>query len=75
MTEKTKIKEEQPKLEELLVDLENIARSLEAENVTLEESFQLYNQGMKLLKQCGDILETIEKDVLMLDENGEMHEF
>ena len=42
--------------------------------MSLEDSFQLYNKGMELLKICNDKIDTVEKKMLILDENGEQHE-
>ena len=50
-------------------------RSLGEEDVSLEESFELYSRGMNLLKQCSQAIDEVEKKVLVLDENGETHEF
>ena len=66
---------EKKTLEELFGNLEEVVQNLEGEEVALEESFTLYNQGMQLLKQCNEIIETVEKKVLVLDENGETDEF
>ena len=48
---------------------------LEGEEITLEESFQLYQKGMNMLKQCNETIDTVEKKVQILDENGDAHEF
>jgi len=66
---------EKKTLEELFGDLQEVVQNLEGEEVALEESFTLYHQGMQLLKQCNEIIETVEKKVLVLDENGETDEF
>ena len=61
-----------PGLEKLFARLEEVTADMEKSDITLEESFALYNEGMQLLKQCN---ETVEKKVQVLDENGEVHEF
>lgn len=48
---------------------------MEKSDITLEESFALYNEGMQLLKQCNETIDAVEKKVQVLDENGEVHEF
>ena len=48
---------------------------MEAEDISLEESFALYHKGMDLLKSCNDKIDKIEKKMLILDEEGETHEF
>jgi exodeoxyribonuclease VII small subunit len=62
-------------LETLFKELDEIVTKLEDENVSLEESFQTYNQGMELLKACNEKIDVIEKKMKVLDENGEEHEF
>lgn len=62
-------------LETVFEQLDEIVGKLEGENVSLEESFQLYHEGVDLLKVCNEKIDTIEKKMLILDENGEEHEF
>ena len=62
-------------LEEQFQALDTIVNKLEREEVTLEESFQLYHQGMTLLKKCNETIDTVEKKVLILDEDGKTYEF
>lgn len=61
-------------LEEVFEQLDEIIENLEETTVSLEDSFQLYNKGMELLKICNDKIDTVEKKMLILDENGEQHE-
>lgn len=67
--------ENAPSLEELFETLEGVVERLEGEDVNLEDSFRLYNEGMMLLKKCNETIDTVEKKVMVLDENGETHEF
>jgi exodeoxyribonuclease VII small subunit len=62
-------------LEELFERLETVVSRMEEENPSLEESFRLYHEGMQLLKQCNDTIDQVEKKVLILDEEGQTHEF
>lgn len=62
-------------LEEAFEKLDQIADKLEEEAISLEDSFKLYHQGMELLKICNDKIDTVEKKMKILDENGEQHEF
>lgn len=62
-------------LETVFEELDQIIDKMDKENVSLEESFQMYHQGMDLLKVCNEKIDTIEKKMMMLDENGEEHEF
>ena len=64
-----------PGLEKLFARLEEVTADMEKSDITLEESFALYNEGMQLLKQCNETIAAVEKKVQVLDENGEVHEF
>ena len=62
-------------LEEMFKDLEELIGKMENEEITLEQTFDLYNNGMELLKKCNLSIDEVEKKVLVLDENGETAEF
>ncbi|MGN1191931.1 MAG: exodeoxyribonuclease VII small subunit [Dorea sp.] len=62
-------------LEELFVQLEETMKKMEQEDVSLEDSFRYYHRGMDLLKVCNDKIDQVEKKMLVLDEEGETHEF
>lgn len=68
-------KKQEKTLEESFAELENIMEALEEEPASLEESFQLYKKGMDVLKRCHKTLDTVEKKMLVLNENGETDEF
>lgn len=61
-------------LEEVFADLDGIVEKLEESNVSLEDSFKLYHEGMELLKVCNEKIDTVEKQMIVLEENGEQHE-
>ena len=48
---------------------------MEQEDISLEESFQIYKNGMELLKKCNQSIDMVEKRVLVLNEDGETNEF
>ena len=62
-------------LETVFEELDGIVADLEKEDVSLEESFQLYHKGMDLLKVCNEKIDAVEKKMMILDDNGEQHEF
>ena len=62
-------------LEQTFDKVENVVAKLEQEEISLEESFKLYKEGMKLIKSCNDRIDKVEKEVLKLNENGELDEF
>lgn len=74
MTEKTDDREEIG-LEDLFERLEEAIHSMEEEDISLEESFRLYHEGIDILKNCNDRIDEVEKKMLILDEEGGLHEF
>lgn len=62
-------------LEEMFAALDEVMSEMERPEISLEQSFSLYHRGIELLKKCNDKIDTVEKQVLVLDENGEYHEF
>ncbi|WP_041703663.1 exodeoxyribonuclease VII small subunit [Lachnoclostridium phytofermentans] len=58
-------------LEKSLEQLNDILSNLEKEDISLEESFVLYQEGMKLLKQCNESIDKVEKQLMILEEDGE----
>lgn len=65
----------QPGLEENFARLEKTIELLEDENISLDEAFRVYSEGMALLKQCNDQIDRVEKQVLKLTEEGKLEEF
>lgn len=62
-------------LEEVFAQLDDLAEKLEDKETSLEDSFNLYKQGMELLKFCSDKLDTVEKKMLQMNEDGTFSEF
>lgn len=62
-------------LEESFAKLDEILEELESPDISLEESFQVYQEGMRLIRQCNETIDRVEKSVLKLNENGELEEF
>lgn len=67
--------EKKENLEEMFDRLDQVIGTLEGEDVSLEEAFGLYDQGMKLIRRCNQTINEVEKKIIVLDENGEKHEF
>lgn len=67
--------EKEFRLEEAFDRIENLLEKLNDRDVSLEESFTLYQEGMKLLKQCNEKIDRVEKQMLQIDEEGSVHEF
>ena len=69
------LEEKELTLEEALEKLEETIEKLQAEDITLEDSFKEYKQGMEILKYCSDKIDRVEKKVLKIEGNGELNEF
>ncbi len=68
MKEKMTIVEKFAKLEETVT-------RLESEDISLEESFRIYKEGMELLKKCNADIDKVEKQVMQLNGEGALEEF
>lgn len=68
-------KKQEMTLEEAFAVLEDTISRLEEEDIRLEESFQVYQKGMEMLKYCNDKIDKVEKKVLQINEDGETDEF
>ena len=73
--EQEKKKDKDLTLEESFAKLEELLLVLENRETTLEESFQTYKEGMELLKAAGEKIDTVEKAMLVLNDQGEADEF
>ena len=62
-------------LEQIFTGLEEVIQKMEQGDVSLEDSFKLYHKGMDMLKSCNDKIDKIEKQMLILDEEGAAYEF
>lgn len=61
---------EERTLEQNFEYLNNIMEKLSGD-ISLEEAFASYSEGMKILKTCNDQIDQVEKKVLVLTGNGE----
>ena len=62
--------EENLNFEESMQKLETIANELEKGNLSLDESVNKFEEGMKLSKKCNDFLESAENKITILINNG-----
>ena len=62
--------------EEMMKDLEQIAKELESGELNLDESVKKFEEGMEISKSCSKILEDAEKRITILikNSNGEIVE-
>lgn len=60
--------QERPSFEEALNKLESIVEELEKEDITLEDSVRLYEEGVKMSRFCTEILEQAELRIEQVNE-------
>ena len=68
--------EENTSFEDKMKKLEEIANELEKGELNLDDSVSKFEEGMKLSKECSEMLEKAEKKITMLikDEDGNISE-
>lgn len=63
------------KIEETFLQIEDIIGQMEGTEITLDDSFRLYQSGMEKLKNCNHMLDEVEKKMQLLNTQGELEEF
>jgi exodeoxyribonuclease VII small subunit len=58
--------------EQAYAELEKIVAQLESGDLTLEEAVGLYEQGQRLARLCGEMLDSSELRVQQVIESGEI---
>lgn len=61
--------------EQALQRLEKIVSQLENNETSLEESVELFQEGIQLSKYCDDKLKNIQKKVAKIYEDGQLKDF
>ena len=75
MNEEKQTNEENQTLEECFTQLDGLLESMEAEGVSIEESFSLYERGMKLVGEMHGRLKELSGKVETINEQGQFGEF
>ena len=57
--------------EDSMKKLEDIARELERDDLTLDESVKKFEEGMRISKECSEMLDEAEKKITILIDNQE----
>lgn len=66
---------QEPSLEETFQELEEMIEKMQSREITLEESFALYEQGIRKLRFCNQKIDYVEKKMLLLNEQGVLEPF
>ncbi len=60
-----------PGIEECFARLDMLLEKMESEETGLEDSFRLYEEGLKLLKTASESIDRVEKKLTVLKGDGE----
>ena len=73
MSMMAKIKEEEKKegLEKLFSHIDGVLARMEEENISLDDAFTLYQEGISLVKQCNERIDYVEQEIRILNKSGE----
>ena len=67
-------KESKKTIEEMLSEVDGIIDELESGEIALEDSFKIYEKGMKLVQTINSRIDKVEKNIIKLeskeDDNG-----
>jgi exodeoxyribonuclease VII small subunit len=75
MDGKTKKKESEESFENSLKRLEQIAQEMESDDLDLDKSLSLFNEGMGIIKICSQKLTETKKKIEILLEDGGKKDF
>ena len=62
--------ENKKSVEESFNEIESIIAEMQKEDVTLDRSFELYNQWLTLIKECNEKLDSMEKQIKIIEEGN-----
>lgn len=74
MEEKSR-EEKQLSIEEAFAKVQELLSEMSKEDVTLEQAFSNYEEGMKLIRYCNGKIDSVEQKVQKLNQDGSMDEF
>ncbi len=58
-------------LEECFEGLDDIIVELQSGELSLEDSFKKYEEGMKLIKKCTETIDKVEKKLIVVENEQE----
>ncbi len=60
----------EPSMAELFEELDDILKAMDERDVSLEDSFSLYEKGMKKVRQANEKLDLVEKKMHVIAADG-----
>lgn len=63
------------KLEDDFKKLEDIIERMEHEDLSLEDSFKAYEEGMRIVLSCNEQIDKVEKQPIILNEKNQENSY
>ena len=67
--------EDDRSLEELFAEAEELIGRMEEPELSLEDAFAAYEQGMRIIRACNSRIDQVEKKMLVMNAEGELEPF
>ncbi len=61
-------------LEETFSEIDDIMAKLSSDELPLEDSFSLYKDGMELINHCNNVIDDVEKQMIILQQGEDTDE-
>ena len=58
-------------MEEAFEELNELLTKMDSDQISLEDSFKLYQEGVQLVRYCNEKIDKVEKQIMILNEMGE----
>lgn len=62
-------------LEQNFERLEELTAQMESGNIPLEKMYSLYKEGIDLVRECSKKIDTVEKKLKLIDDDGNCTDF
>ncbi len=61
-----------PSLEDTFDKLEDILGQMESGELTMNESFKKYKEGIELVKKCSLMIDKVEKEMIIINDDKDL---
>lgn len=61
-------------LEDTFSEIDDIMAKLSSDELPLEDSFSLYKDGMELINHCNNVIDDVEKQMIILQQGEDTDE-
>ncbi len=66
---------QEPSIEQRFEALDGILERMDEDEVPLEEAFALYKSGLEQVQKANEMLDELERQMLIMNESGELEDF